>query len=853
MNKYIVKIKNLTFRRALNKVISLIREIPLRVSISTIEKTNEHIYEDLDGFLNDFPYSNQCDYYKKSDMYIGIITDEFMFNYYKDAVNLMAITPDNYKELIDQKKVDCLLYVSCWHGMVDDEWYGEERHKKICDVFDYANKQGIPTIFQTIEDPISYDRFLPIAKNSKYIFTSCAEVVEKYKSDTKNENVYTLEYGINPLFHNPVGLRRKEKFSGKLPKTMFAGSWMDVYKQRCRDMRMIFDGILDSGESLLIADRNINVKLPGYKYPRKYYGLTVPAIEHEKLQKVHKLFDFNINVNTVKDSKSMCAMRVYELQALGCIMLSNYALAVSENFPGLFIVNNKEEVKYILNGYSKKELYRMQVDNLRNVMTDCTVYDRLNYIFEKCNINEFFEKRKVAVVCFKESEQIKTMFDSQTYKNTTLICLKDYIENKQALDDLKKTFESYDYIVPFCEKYNYGRYYITDLINAFKYVDTPVITKNDSLDFEQYNFANCTTSIYLSALKKYVFVEYILSVIEENKLEDIDNLNIQKQMFLLDGFGVETSDDTSIKKEDQEKELAVIVPVYNNGKYLIGRCFRSLLRSSIFDKMQIYLVDDGSTDTKTYDIIDELSKRYSNVTTYYFNDGGSGSASRPRNKGVEISNEPYITYLDPDNEAISDGYAKLLEKIKEYNCDMTFGSILTVKKDVEKMGFLFKDSYIKNPKQTLIKEKFRPQSVQACVIKRELIEKNEIENVVGSYGEDTLFFYELILCSKNIFYLDCPIHIYYAERTDSSVNKINKRFFEKSFILEKEQVKKLEKYNVLDEYKKKRLDYFFINWYLEKLKIVNCEERKQSYIILKNIIELYGKDMKDYIKQGEDF
>ena len=105
-----------------------------------------------------------------------------------------------------------------------------------------------------------------------------------------------------------------------------------------------------------------------------------------------------------------------------------------------------------------------------------------------------------------------------------------------------------------------------------------------------------------------MFVEYILSVIEENKLEDIDNLNIQKQMFLLDGFGVETSDDTSIKKEDQEKELAVIVPVYNNGKYLIGRCFRSLLRSSIFDKMQIYLVDDGSTDTKTYDIIDELSK-----------------------------------------------------------------------------------------------------------------------------------------------------------------------------------------------------------------------------------------------------
>lgn len=853
MKKYIVKIKNLTFRRVVNKLISLIKEIPLRLSIGFIKKTNNNFYNELDDLLINFPCSNNGDYYKKSNLNVGIITDEFMYNYYKDAVNLVIITPDNYKELIDEKQVDCLLYVSCWHGMVDDEWYGDERHKKICDVFEYANEKNVVTIFQTIEDPISYDRFLPIAKLSKYIFTSCAEVVDKYKKDTKNENVYTLKYGINPLFHNPVGLRHKDKYIGKLPKVMFAGSWMDIYKQRCRDMRMIFDGILECGESLLIADRNIDVKLPGYKYPRRYYGLTVPAIEHEKLQKVHKLFDFNINVNTVKDSKSMCAMRVYELQALGCIMLSNYALAVSENFPGLFIVNNKEEVKYILNGYSEKELYRMQVDNLRNVMTDCTVYDRLNYIFEKCNINEVFEKRKVAVVCFKESKQIKAMFDNQTYENKTLICLDDMLENKQASNNLAKILDSYDYIVPFCEKYNYGRYYVTDLINAFKYVDIPVITKNNSLEFEQYNFANCYTSIYLSALKKDVFVEYFLSVIEENKLEDIDNLNIQKEMFLLDSFGVEVSDNISIKKDEQEKELAVIVPVYNNGKYLIGRCFRSLLRSSIFHKMQIYLIDDGSTDPKTYEIIDELAKRYSNVTTYYFNDGGSGSAARPRNKGVEISKEPYITYLDPDNEAISDGYAKLLEKIKKYNCDMTFGSIITVKKDVSYMGFLFKDTYIKNPIKELVKEKFRPQSVQGCVINRDLIEENKIENVVGSYGEDTLFFYELMFCAKSSYYVNTPIHIYYAERTDSAVNKINKSFFEKSLILEKEQVEKLKKYNVFDKYIENRLDYFFINWYLDKFKNVYEKDKESSLVIISEIINLYGKSLSDYLKKGKDF
>ena len=68
--------------------------------------------------------------------------------------------------------------------------------------------------------------------------------------------------------------------------------------------------------------------------------------------------------------------------------------------------------------------------------------------------------------------------------------------------------------------------------------------------------------------------------------------------------------------------------------------------------MTVYLIDDGSTDENTIKIINKLANRYDNVKTFFFGDGGSGSAARPRNKGVEISTEPYITYLDPDNEAI---------------------------------------------------------------------------------------------------------------------------------------------------------------------------------------------------------
>ena len=124
--------------------------------------------------------------------------------------------------------------------------------------------------------------------------------------------------------------------------------------------------------------------------------------------------------------------------------------------------------------------------------------------------------------------------------------------------------------------------------------------------------------------------------------------------------------------------------MYNNGKYLEFKCFQSLERSSIFDQMEIILVDDGSTDQETLMIMNRIEEEHANVKTYYYQDGGSGSASRPRNKGAELATAPFITYLDPDNEAVNDGYATLLNMlINDSTLDMVIGNILKFDKSKE--------------------------------------------------------------------------------------------------------------------------------------------------------------------------
>ncbi len=814
-------------KKILNKIKRIIRGGLFRLNsfsskiqkkIKAKSKVNMNFYNNIDNLIYNIPKSSKSSYYNKIDIKVGIITDEYMYNYYKDAVNLIYISYSDYEKVI--KKVDIVLYVSCWHGMNNNDWRGitsESGKEKIINVLNYAKRCNKKVIFQTIEDPSNYETYLPIAKHADYIFTTASEMIERYKIDTNNENVFFLDYGINPMFHNPVGFMN----DNKLDDVFFAGSWAPRYRERCEDASILFDGVIKSSKNLIIADRNCNIK--GYEFPVKYDSYIIPAIEHKKLQQVHKLFNWSINLNSIKYSPTMCAMRVYELQAIGNLLISNYSIAVNNKFPNIFIVKYSDDVLSIIDGYSKLDVYKMQVDGIRNVMSNHTVYDKLNYIFDCINEKKYkMSEKKVLVVCQELSNKIKKMYESQTFKN------KDIIEfNNLNRSILKK----YVYVSFMKESIDYGKHYLEDLVNAFKYTASDFISissniENGSLVGINHDYIEGCDEIGLSifSTKKYDAIKTIKNGVLKGKGYSIDPFQIAK-----------------IKYDDFEKAvLSVIVPVYNNGKFLLYKCFLSLVRSSLFKKMEIILVDDGSTDDETVDIVKELADTYSNVKTYFYNDGGSGSASRARNKGLELATTNYITYLDPDNEAINDGYNKLYNIISNNNYDFVFGGIVKLSDKESIFSYYSENKIISNPREELINKNFKTNSVQACIIKKELILNFNIYNPEGAIGQDSFFFQELMLNAKIAYYLNLPIHIYYAARNESVVNSLNHKFFEKSLIMEEYQVEKLKEYGLLKVYKDKRFKNFLENWYYEKLKLVKSKiEIEKSKKIIKKMEELY--------------
>ena len=732
--------------------------------------------------IDQIPESNGSRFYKKLNVNIGIVADEFLYNSFDGVANFHYITRDNYKEYTD--KLDIFLLVTTWKGL-NMEWKGlgnpniRKHRKDMFDIISHYQANGIKTVFYSKEDPVNYDIFIELARKCEYVFTTAEEVVDNYKRDCKNENVSVLNFGINPTYHNPIGFRKFEKRK----EILFSGSWYVKYPHRIEDTQRIFDGVIDNNDDLKIIDRNYELKLERHFFPKKYVKYVSPAVDHNTLQKLHKLFDWAINLNSVKYSNTMFANRIYELQALGNILLSNYSLGVNNKFPNVFLINNRSEVKDILNGFTEEEKYQHQIYGIRRVMSHETTYNRIIDILEMTNTPYEKETKSIAVIVKSKSKTIQNMFNKQSYPHKELILTEDLNE---------ATKEKYDMVTFFDEDKVYGEFYLEDMINGFKYTDSDFITKD-----AYYNGEELIKGIehdYVNVIDDKTRTVFWSSAFSTEELLNMEGPVKNSNGYSIDHFEFNNS---RVEKVELAKEykLSVIIPTYNNGDHLLNKCFNSLKRSSIFDQMELVIVDDGSTDDYTPRVINHLSDRYSNITTYFYSDGGSGSASRPRNKGIEIASSPFVTYLDPDNEAINDGYRYLLEEITTGDYDFVVGNMLKVSDKVlnfnyYKTAMQFNKGDViqrRNIKQYMLDTSFKAMSIQALVLKKDLVTKNGLKMVERAIGQDTLFFQELMMNAKRIKAIDLDIHVYYAAVSGSVTNVISKKFFDSYLLLEKEE------------------------------------------------------------------
>ncbi|MDO5334619.1 MAG: hypothetical protein Q4F23_00870 [Coriobacteriia bacterium] len=448
--------------------------------------------DSLQDRLVEIEDSNGSSFYEKADVRVGVITDSFMYNYYADAVDLVYLRPSDFEDKLEG--LDFVLYISCWHGLSklgEDglyEWRPAAAVEVVPQLFGRARALGIPSVFQTIEDPPSYEMYLPIAKAADVIFTSAVEKIQTYVKDTGNPYVYYLPYGVNPQIHNPIGFlkRRARIVSPQESAAFFAGSWYASYPDRCEDTRLLFDEVTKTlGLPLVVADRALGFPYrTGRVFPEEYNEYIVPAFEHKLLQKVHKLFDYALNLNSIKRSETMGAMRVFEVQALGSLLISNDALSTRNQFPDMCIVGGLGDAKDYFDGMTTQELVRRQLLGIRAMMSKASVYGRLNYMFEKLDLAFRFVDKPVYVLHEPGNSEAIAAFERQTYANKCLV----------SFDQRELLVGSEGFFVLF-DGSEENPYFLEDALNAFKFVDVDYVNYVDSSDYARgYDYTRGTQS-----------------------------------------------------------------------------------------------------------------------------------------------------------------------------------------------------------------------------------------------------------------------------------------------------------------------------------------------------------------------
>lgn len=233
----------------------------------------------------------------------------------------------------------------------------------------------------------------------------------------------------------------------------------------------------------------------------------------------------------------------------------------------------------------------------------------------------------------------------------------------------------------------------------------------------------------------------------------------------------------------QQKELSVIIPVYNAEKY-IGRCLQSILKCPE-SKIEVVVVDDGSKDASLL-VCKEMAAKDSRLNVFSKKNGGVSSA---RNFGLDNAHGRYITFCDADDYYEDGAISFLMSKLASVDNDLIFFPFYLEPMDSSKKVYGATDfaqsqqvelTYIKDNFWKLLNEGMINSSWNR-IFQRERIEKMKLRfRTDMTFSEDGLFnvmYLRDLNENSKILYIAKPLYNYVSNEGQATRKKVNHYFY----------------------------------------------------------------------------
>ena len=225
-----------------------------------------------------------------------------------------------------------------------------------------------------------------------------------------------------------------------------------------------------------------------------------------------------------------------------------------------------------------------------------------------------------------------------------------------------------------------------------------------------------------------------------------------------------------------EKNVSIIIPVYNTGEYL-RTCVDSILAQAM-EEWELLLVDDGSTDNSGA-ICDEYAARDSRIRVIHKENQG---VSMARNLGLELARGEYVGFVDSDDWLAPEMFGAMYQSARETGADIVMCDAVTVFGDGREEPDTITGL---NSSAGIGREVWTPElllemagSACRCIYRRELLEAHGVRFSVGlRFSEDRIFNLYAMGYANRVEYRKEPYY-YRLLRADSAVHKFYLDYFE---------------------------------------------------------------------------
>lgn len=261
---------------------------------------------------------------------------------------------------------------------------------------------------------------------------------------------------------------------------------------------------------------------------------------------------------------------------------------------------------------------------------------------------------------------------------------------------------------------------------------------------------------------------------------------------------------------DEMNILTVVIPVYNNDKY-IKRCINSIINQSV-KNIKIIIINDGSSDN-SLDIIQSYAEKHRNIDYFTTKRLGPGMA---RNIGIVNCTTKYITFIDSDDWIDLNAYRKCIDLLECYpQCDVAIIGVMTEYDSYilsqERYNYRYENIISSDMALSLLtnvqnySEHISPL-VGNKVYRSNLIKDNNIL-FPDTYFEDNVFMFKLFFYSKYVILIPDNF-LHYYQRYNSIMHSFSQRHID-DFVKTFSNIKSfLENENCFSKYKKLFFAYF---------------------------------------------